>query len=308
MPKTTSGTLNAGQLRMFLAQIVAEVPPGGRIPSVRELARPLGASLGAVQGGLAAIESSGAVRFERRGRLGTFVAGRSVPALWELCHRPPLVLALPLPGNLRCQGLSTGIKAVLNKAGVDAYLTFVRGSRNRLRALREARCHVAVMSGLAASMLCGENEDTHLLGPATFALERRVFYSNRPAKQDQIRRVAIDRDSADLAHLAELEFESYNVEFISSVYLQFLHFIENGDADAAIWDRDEMTERFSSHIASRPLSPGVRSLIGDIDTCAAFVTMSNDGATRELTRERLTDDKVVEIQKEVLVGSRSPEY
>ena len=58
------------------------------------------------------------------------------------------------------------------------FLIFVRGSRQRLQAVRDGRCHLAVMSGFAAAQLCGP-EDAVVVGlPAlTYNTGHRVFYT-----------------------------------------------------------------------------------------------------------------------------------
>ena len=146
----------------------------------------------------------------------------------------------------------------------------MRGSRNRLRALREGRSHIVVMSGLAATI----TEDSGLVADhlpvQTFAEERRVF-EHRPDPEEapasgRPLRVVLDSESADLQRLTELEFEGQDVEFVEAVYMQSVALIESGRADAAVWDLDETTRRLPPHVTSRPLSPHVREVIGDTET------------------------------------------
>jgi hypothetical protein len=295
-------------LRRLLARRLFTTEVGGRLPTVRELAVGLGASVGAVQIGLIRLETEGAVSIVRRGRLGAFLEQRSLPKLWVAAESAPLVIALPLPSNLRGQGLASGLKTVISDAGIDTYMTFVRGSRTRLRALREGRCHVAVMSEFAAAMACGPDERIARLAPNTFALERRVFYDDRRRDPSRRLRVVIDRDSADLQRLAELEFEDQDVEFVPAVYMQFVRLIEDGLADAAVWDMDETTLRLPQHILSRPLSARVKTAVGDTDTRAALVTRRDDPAATAVVDGCLTDSRVAEVQRDVLSGTRVPGY
>ena len=197
-------------LTRSLARDFMRLEVGDRLPTVRVLAARHGASLASVQTALTRLEAEGAIGVVRRGRLGGHLSNVSMAGLWSAAEGAPLILALPLPSNLRGQGLATGIKTVLEGHGLDTFLTFVRGSRNRLRALREGRCHIVVMSGLAAQISEEPDLRITLLPEQTFAEERRVLL-HRPdpgssAPEHQPLRVVIDSESADLQYITELEF------------------------------------------------------------------------------------------------------
>jgi hypothetical protein len=299
-------------LTRYLARDFMRLEVGERLPTVRALAARYGASLASVQTALARLEAEDAIRVVRRGRLGAHLSGVSMAGLWSAAEGAPLILALPLPSNLRGQGLATGIKTVLEGHGLDTFLTFVRGSRNRLRALRERRCHIVVMSGLAAQISDEPGLRITLLPEQTFAEERRVLL-HRPdpgssAPEQRPLRVVIDSESADLQYITELEFARQDVEFVSAVYMQSVALIESGAADAAVWDLDETTRRLPPHVISRPLSRRVRDVIGDNDTRAAFVTRADDPPAHVVVERCLDAGRVVEIQQRVLAGQLVPGY
>ncbi|MGD8684295.1 MAG: YhfZ family protein [Chloroflexota bacterium] len=285
---------------------------GDRLPTVRALAAEHGASLASIQTALARLEADGAISITRRGRLGAFLEGRSLPGLWASSDGPPLIMTMPLPTNLRGQGLATAVKMSLQDAGLDTFLTFVRGSRNRLRALREGRSHVVVMSGLAATLAEDPGLVTISLPDQTFAEERRVF-EHRPElegtpERKRPLRVVLDSESSDLQRLTELEFEGQDVEYVEAVYMQSIAIIESGQADAAVWDLDETTRRLPPHVVSRPLSPHVREAIGHTETRAAFVMRADDPPTQVIVEHYLEPDRIVEIQRMVLAGEQVPGY
>ena len=76
--------------------------------------------------------------------------------------RPPRTVrwwsSLPLASSPRYEALATAIKQLLTKAGLEVFLIFVRGSRQRLQAVRDGRCHLTVMSSFAAAELCGPED------------------------------------------------------------------------------------------------------------------------------------------------------
>jgi hypothetical protein len=304
-----NAAVRGDDLRRQIARSLLDVEVGERLPTVRDYATACRASYGAVQAALGRLEDDGAIVVVRRGWLGAYLENRSLLRLWEAAEGAPLIVALPLPSNLRGQGLATGIKTVLTDAGFDAFMTFIRGSRNRLRALREGRCHVVVMSRFAATIECGADEHVAaVLEPQTFAQERRVFFAENRTPADRPLRVVVDRDSADLQRLAELEFADQDVEFVPAIYMQFVGLIEGGLADAAVWDLDETTARLSPRIQSRRLSERVRSEVGDDDTRVALVTRLGDAPATSVVKRFLGDPSIVRIQRAVMSGMLVPGY
>ena len=307
-----TANVRVDDLTRYLARDLMRLEAGDRLPTVRALAAEHRASLASVQTALARLEAEGAVSIVRRGRLGAFLEGKSLPRLWASSDGAPLIMTLPLPSNLRGQGLATGIKTVLEEAGVDTFLTFVRGSRNRLRALREGRCHIVVMSGLAAAITADPGLVAVDLPVRTFAEERRVFFhqpdTEVPEAGRRPLRVVIDSQSSDLQRLTELEFEGQNVEYVEAVYMQSIALIESGQADAAVWDLDETTRRLPPHVTSRPLSEHVRNVIGDRETRVSFVTRADDIPAQVIVEQCLRPERIVEIQQQVLRGELVPGY
>lgn len=307
-----SSGIRVDDLTRSLARDLMAFEEGDRLPTVRVLAAQHGASLASIQAALARLEVDGAVGIVRRGRLGAYLARRSLPGLWAAADGAPLVVTLPLASNLRGQGLATAVKTVLTEAGMDTFLTFVRGSRNRLRALREGRCHIVVMSGLAATIAADPDLAVTILPEQTFAEERRVFLHRPEAPESRSPsrrlRVVIDSESADLQRLTELEFERQDVDFVQAVYMQSIALLESGLADAAVWDLDETTRRLPPHVTSRPLSPHVREVIGHHETRAAIVVRADDTPTRVIVEKCLHPERIVEIQQGVLAGELVPGY
>ena len=130
--------------------LVALDPPS-RIPTVRQLVQEHRSSLASIHAAIARLEGGGAIQVERRGRLGAFLVARSVGPLWVAAEGGPLVISLPLASSLRYEALASAIKQLLTRAGLEVFMIFVRGSRQRLQAVREGRCHLAAMSSFAAA-------------------------------------------------------------------------------------------------------------------------------------------------------------
>ena len=161
-----------------------------------------------------------AVEIENRGRSGAFLVSRSLRRLWALAEGGrPLIVALPLASSPRYEALATALKQILNRTMDDAFLIFVRGSRQRLQAVRDGRCHLAVMSGFAANEMCGPDDAVVAeLPPLTYNTGHRVFYT--AAETPGPLRVIIDQHSADQQLLTALEFPGGDVQYIEAMSQQ----------------------------------------------------------------------------------------
>jgi len=301
--------LRNDELRALLATFLVEAPIGGRIPTVRELGARFGASIGAVQQSLARLVEAGAIRVDSRRGQGTILSGRSLGALWSAARNEPLIVALPLPMTRHLQGLATGIKAALAETGIETYLTFSRGSRRRLQALEDGRCHAVVMSMLGAAEACGPREEIALeLPPGTHASGHMVFERARTEEGDRSLRVGLDRDSVDLQLMTELEFRGRPVEFVLATYMQFGELFRSGRVDAAVWDIDDVTGDLPADVVRRPFSPGAQALLAEANTRSTIVVRRDDSLTAAIVHQCLAGDRVLEVQRSVVGGERLPEY
>jgi YhfZ C-terminal domain len=301
------GARKADSLRRSLAGYLFTVAPGEQLSPIRILAERFRASVGATQIALASLAESGAVDLDSRPGRGAVMLERHIGRLYAATDEGPLLVAMSLPSTERINGLATAIRSGLDGGGVEAYLSFIRGSRPRIAALAQARCQVAVMSRLAAEALVGEQLEILLtLPPGTFVREHRVF-SAAGADERPIRRVAIDRTSYDFEQLTVLEF-GQEVEYVPLNYLQAVREIEAGHVDAAILDVEDAMMRYPPDMPSRALSARTTRLLAGSNTSAALVGRRGDVATGEVVRACIDPAALAGVQREVIEGRRAPEY
>jgi hypothetical protein len=292
-----------------LARLFLTAPePPARLPTIRDLAHDHRSSLSSIHAAIGRLEEADAVTIETRGRLGAFMVDRSVGRLWAIATNGPLVISLPLASSPRYEALATAIKQLLTAAGLEVFLIFVRGSRQRLQAVREGRCHLTAMSSFAATELCGPEDSVVVeLGPDSYNTGHRVFYT--PANPDpHPLRVIVDRHSADQQLLTALEFKGADVTLIPAMPAQIARLLANNQADAAVWTVDEMQVRRPEGILDRPLRPEVRAKIGDRMTRAVFVGRSADAAPLRAVAAPIQPEAVAQIEADVLAGRIVPEY
>jgi len=291
-----------------LAAYLLSLGEDDQLLSTRDLAEQFGVSLGSISAALNYLELIGAVSIRRRGRLGSFLERKSLGSLWHIVENRPMVIALTLPSFAKCEGLATALYSLLNGAGVETYLTFIRGSVNRIKALRHGQCHAAVMSALAAEHLREEGEEIALeLPPLSFVQEHQVFFRRNREVTPRPLTVGYDPDSFDVKHLTELEFAGQDVILQPMTFTQIDLHLEDSSVDAAITNSDFMERLTSKQFDSRPLSPEVKAQVGERYTAAAFVTRAGS-PTSVVLQEALDPDRVLEIQQQVVEGRLVPRY
>jgi hypothetical protein len=303
------GRRSIRDLQVRLADYLIQMNEGDRLPSIRQLAASTHMSVGSVSTALNALQDMGAVKIQNHGHQGSEVVSLSLNRLWNLVEQGPLVISMTLPMHTRFEGLATGIKQSLEKAGFETYLIFIRGSRTRLKALRENRCHVTVMSGLAAEELCGEDQEIVLqLPPGSWISDYGVYYRESESGRAHPLRLAVDRDSYDHRRLSELEFEHQDVELHWVPFIQIPRLLRNGEIDATVWTVDQAETYLSPGVVLRPLSDRVMAEVGAKSTSATFVGRKGSHSIRAVLQAAIDPAQVMEIQSKIISGKLIPEY
>ena len=287
--------------------LIAPEPPA-RLPTIRDLAVDHRSSVSSIHAAIGRLEEAGGIGIETRGRHGAVMVERSVGRLWAIAESGPLVIGLPLASSPRYEALATAIKQLLTGAGLEVFLIFVRGSRQRLQAVREGRCHLTVMSRFAADELCGREDAVVVeLGPNSYNTGHRVFYAAANPDPHPIR-VIVDRFSADQELLTALEFTGPDVTRVPAMPAQITRLLTTGQADAAVWTVDEMQVGRPDGILDRALSAEVQERIGDRMTRAVLVGRKADAALMGAVTMPVRRDAVAAIEADVLAGRVVPEY
>lgn len=309
MASINSYTNECTELDQCLAKYLLKLSAGEKLPSTREFAESMDASLGSISTALNNLEEMGAVNINRRGRLGSFLENKSLGILWSIIENGPLVIAQTLPSYKKCEGLATAVYSLLRNAGVEAYFTFIRGSINRFKALKNGQCHAAIMSELAADELIGRNEEIILrLPPETFVSGHNVFYRGKQRKSTKPLRVGIDNASYDVKFLTEMEFSGMDVEYHQMSFVQIDSHLQESAVDAAISDLDHKELLNSGEISSRPLSDKVQAQLGGRNSSAAVIIRKDSEPARIVLSEVLDAGEIVAIQQKVVDGELVPRY
>ena len=99
---------------------------GNRLKTIDELATECRSSVGLTQAALKTLESSGAIRIERRGRNGSYLVEMDNKALLSHVDINNVVCAMPLPYTRLYEGLASGLKAQFASGWIAPALPAIR--------------------------------------------------------------------------------------------------------------------------------------------------------------------------------------
>ena len=128
----TSLLQKSGLATLQVAQILAGLEPGDRIPTVTELSEQCEMARGNIQIALNNLKQNHVIRLESHGQNGTIATEIDYVAMAQYCSNTGLTCVMPMPYGLRYEGLASGLYEELNQKGVTGAIAFMRGSGYRL--------------------------------------------------------------------------------------------------------------------------------------------------------------------------------
>ena len=276
---------------------------GNRLKTIDELANECRSSVGLTQAALKTLESSGAIRIERRGRNGSYLVELDNKALLSHVDINNVVCAMPLPYTRLYEGLASGLKAQFD--GIPFYYAHMRGADIRVKCLLNGVYDMAVVSRLAAESyltqkgLCLALE----LGPHTYVGEHQLIC--RKGESANVKRVGLDNRSADQKIMTDVFFGGSDVERVDLSYHESLQRIVKGDVDAVIWNVVAENELTMLGLEATPLTDDPRFLQA---TEAVVLTRVDDYPMQQLLRAVVDKQALLAHQQRVVSGEQEPSY
>lgn len=276
---------------------------GNRLKTIDELATECRSSVGLTQAALKTLESSGAIRIERRGRNGSYLVEMDNKALLSHVDINNVVCAMPLPYTCLYEGLASGLKAQFD--GIPFYYAHMRGADIRVECLLNGVYDMAVVSRLAAESyltqkgLCLALE----LGPHTYVGEHQLIC--RKGESANVKRVGLDNRSADQKIMTDVFFGGSDVERVDLSYHESLQRIVKGDVDAVIWNVVAENELTMLGLEATPLTDDPRFLQA---TEAVVLTRVDDYPMQQLLRAVVDKHALLAHQQRVVSGEQEPSY
>lgn len=292
-----------GMALTTLARYLLGEQCGNRLKTIDELAGICGTSVGLAQAALKTLESSGAIRVDRRGRNGSYLVGMDSKALLEYVDISNVVCAMPLPYTRLYEGLASGLKAQFE--GIPFYYAHMRGADIRVECLLNGVYDMAVVSRLAAESYLAHHSLclALFLGPHTYVGEHRFIC--RAGEAASVRRVGLDHRSADQKILTEVYFGNSDVEYVDISYHESLSRIVKGDIDAVIWNMATEAKLSELGLETTSLRGDPRFMQA---TEAVVLTRGDDYPMQHLLRTVVDTSSLLAHQQCVVEGIREPNY
>ncbi|KNC90207.1 GntR family transcriptional regulator YhfZ [Trabulsiella odontotermitis] len=276
---------------------------GNRLKTIEELAAECGSSVGLTQAALKTLESEGAIRIERRGRNGSFLADMDHKALLSHVDIRNVVCAMPLPYTRLYEGLASGLKSQFE--GIPFYFAHMRGADVRVECLLNGVYDMAVVSRLAAENYLNSNALCMVLelGAQTYVGEHQLICRKGDAKN--VRRVGIDNRSADQKIMTSLWFGDRDIERVDMPYHESLHRIVKGDIDGVIWNVAVESELVVLGLEAIPLKGDPRFAQA---TEAVVLTRADDYPMQHLIETVVNKPELLAHQRRVVNEEQDPSY
>ncbi|MFV0550965.1 MAG: GntR family transcriptional regulator YhfZ [Anaerorhabdus sp.] len=296
-----------GLAALRLAREFLKYQVGTKIPTVTDMSEKLDIGRGTLQSSLSLLQTTGALKLESRGHMGTYLVKKNTLILLEIANITSIVGAMPLPYSKKYEGFASGlIVAMENHYNIPVSMAYMRGARNRISMLLTNRYDYAVVSKYAADEFMKANDSIVIVksfGPHSYLSEHVVIFNNPKAKTiEDGMRVGIDVDSIDQKELTEEVCRGKKVDFIPVDYSQILSRVIEGDIDAAVWNKDEVTDKI---VNINYVSVKTENVA---DTEAVIVVRRDKEEIISLLNEIIDIETVMNIQKLVLEGKITPSY
>ena len=279
---------------------------GDKIPTVSELSETFGLARGTVQNAVKLLQQSDAIRIESKGHIGSYLTKKNMTILLEFAGISSIVGVMPLPYSKRYEGLASGLLVTMeNHYNIPASMAFMRGSKNRVSMLISNRYDFAIISRAAAEAIIAEHDNILIVmtfGKNSYLSEHVIVFKDDSMNEicDGMR-IGIDYDSVDQRMLTEQVCQGKDIEYVSVDYSGILERVLHGDIDAAVWNKDEITDKY--------VKVNYTELNEQDSTSEAVMVVSKyEPELVELLRNIIDSETVVNIQRLVLEGKITPSY
>lgn len=296
-----------GLATLYLSREFIKCALNHKIPTVTEFSDKLALSRGTVQNSIKFLQDNEAIGLTSKGHLGTFLEFKNMRILLDFAGITSIVGAMPLPYSRKYEGFASGlITALENQYNIPSSLAYMRGAKNRVSMVLANRYDFAIISKYAAQQFIELGHELVIIkqfGSFSYLSEHVVVFNNPLAKSIiNGMKVGVDLDSLDQQNLTEKVCLGKKVEFLPIDYSQILEHIQNGTIDAAIWNKDEITDKkLDVNYASLTLED-------QRDTEAVIVCRNTSEEIIALLSEIIDIKVVLDTQQLVLDHKLTPSY
>ncbi|MFM1515270.1 GntR family transcriptional regulator YhfZ [Helcococcus ovis] len=278
-----------------------------KIKTVTEYSKEIGVSRGTIQNSIKYLIDNKLINLLSRGQLGTFIIEKDIIGLFKIAGINFIIGSMPLPYSKRYEGLSTAIiQSIENNIKIPINMTYMRGSKNRINMVLNGRYDFTITSKFAALRFIQDNPDLIIakeLKHQSFLSKHVLMFKNPNFKTIEDEMTAgIDSDSLDQETLTYLLCKDKNVNIKKISYNQLVENLESGKIDFAIWNGDELKDKYNQ-IITKDLD-----VDDSINTIAVIIVHKDNILIKKIIEDFIDIEFVEEIQNKVINNIIIPSY
>lgn len=296
-----------GQAIIKLAKFFLALDADERIPTISVFEKELDVARGTVQIALETLKSNKAITTVSKGHMGSYLLKKDIYKLLEFADISFVIGVMPLPYSKKYEGLATGLKTVLdNQFGLRINLAYMSGSNSRIDMIESGRYDFSIVSKYTAELAISNNKAIKIIqsfGEHSYLSGHCIVFAKdiEPVLRDNLT-LGIDMNSLDQEQLTYKVVNGYKVKLEKLNYNQIMEKISTKEIDAAVWNIDEIVERY----------PDFKYLPIDVDNNAdseAVVITSLERPEIGVLLSQLIDiNEVINIQDKVVSKQMLPVY
>ncbi|NEW65799.1 GntR family transcriptional regulator [Carnobacteriaceae bacterium zg-84] len=298
-----------GDVIYRLASNLLQLKKGDRLPSVSEYQELFQVSRGTVQNAMAYLKEAGAFQSKSKGHLGSYIESVDYSILQTFALSDTIMGTMTLPYSKLYEGLATGIYDEFRENRVKLNLAYIRGSKERLKAVARENYHFAVLSKFAALKAIEENTPIDIVvdfGKHTYLSEHILIFADKKAsKIINGMKVAIDYNSIDQQLLTEKLIYEKNVELVEVPGHQIVSAVRQGIVDVGVWNYDEIVDKNYQDIHYIKLSSDI---LDEQMSTSVIVVHTQNKSLQAFFKQSFQTENVLTIQRAVYTGTIIPQY
>lgn len=303
----------SGAISIQLSRDLIFLEKGEKLKTIDYYSNKFQVGRGTVQEAFRFLEKNNVIALEAKGHLGTFLREKNFSKLWEITDWGHIVGVMPLPYSKKYEGLASGILIEFKKTGLPLSLAYMRGSKNRLEALKRNRYDFAVTSKLCVIPEYNFGGDLHTyfeFPPKTNVSTHVIVFSDYSKTEiEDGMKIPVDPSSIDHITLTKKECKDKNVKLIETSYGQILENIEKKVFDAAVWNLDEIKEkRFDLNLTKPLQNAEAKEVLEKYCSRVVIVGKKENAFLNDLFKKKIDPEEILKIQDQISKNKRVPEY
>lgn len=299
-----------GYAVMLIARDLLSLKEGGRMRTIAQYCEQLEVSRWTIQTALKFFEENHCFQLEKRGTLGTYAHHLDQKKLWDLSGWNPLIGLAPLPTCNILEGLMTGLKESFTEQG-PVLLTYMLPAAKRLEFLSTRRCQFAVVSRLGMQLSREKYPDLYIaedLDGVKYSLPFKIYFNKEgETKVRDGMTIGIYKEAQEQAFISEKICKGKNVRKKYGTYHELLRMFSKEEIDVMVYRGDDQLKHYLKGKEGISLPQEMKEL-DQLTQKPVIVVHKEEYGMGEILKKLIQKETISMIQKEVLEGSREPNY